>query len=55
MNFIPYKEVLPLYDAGLKVPKDASIMWVDDNFGYIRRLGGPGVADYPFGRWHRGS
>ncbi len=39
--FCPYKEVLPLYDAGLKVPEDAALLWVDDNFGYIRRLGGP--------------
>ena len=53
MNFIPYKEVLPLYESGLKVPKGASIMWVDDNFGYIRRLGGPGAADYTGGMyWH---
>ena len=53
MNFIPYKEVLPLYESGLKVPKGASIMWVDDNFGYIRRLGGPGAADHTGGMyWH---
>ena len=39
--FVPYKEVLPLYDAGLKVPDNATIVWVDDNFGYIRRLGNP--------------
>jgi len=39
--FVPYKEVLPLYDAGLKVPDDVTIVWVDDNFGYIRRLGLP--------------
>lgn len=36
--FVPYKEVLPVYDAGLKVPDDVTLMWVDDNFGYIRRL-----------------
>jgi len=36
--FIPYTEVLGLYDAGLKVPGDAMICWPDDNFGYIRRL-----------------
>lgn len=36
--FVPYKEVLPIYDAGLKVPEDVTLMWVDDNFGYIRRL-----------------
>jgi hypothetical protein len=39
--FIPYKEVLPVYNLGLKVPDDVTIMWVDDNFGYIRRLANP--------------
>lgn len=39
--FVPYKEVLPIYDAGLKVPDDVTLMWVDDNFGYIRRLSNP--------------
>jgi hypothetical protein len=39
--FIPYKEVLPIYDAGLKVPDDVTLVWVDDNFGYIRRLSDP--------------
>ena len=37
--FVPYKEVLPIFNAGLKVPKDATIMWTNDNFGYIRRIG----------------
>jgi hypothetical protein len=36
--FVPYMEVLPVYDAGLEVPPDATVVWVDDNFGYIRRL-----------------
>ena len=36
--FIPYTEVLGLYDSGLKVPGDVTICWPDDNFGYIRRL-----------------
>ena len=36
--FTPYKEVLPAYDAGLKVPGDVTLAWPDDNFGYIRRL-----------------
>lgn len=36
--FIPYKEVLPVYDSGLKVPDDVTLMWTDDNYGYIRRL-----------------
>lgn len=35
--FTPYKEVLDLYDHGLKVPDDVTIIWPDDNFGYIRR------------------
>lgn len=39
--FVPYKEVLQIYDAGLKVPDDVTLVWVDDNFGYIRRLGNP--------------
>lgn len=36
--FVPYKEVLPVYDHGLKVPDDVTLMWPDDNYGYIRRL-----------------
>lgn len=39
--FIPYKEVLPVYDAGLKVPDDVTLIWPDDNYGYIRRLSDP--------------
>ncbi|HEX7653448.1 MAG TPA: glycosyl hydrolase 115 family protein, partial [Verrucomicrobiae bacterium] len=39
--FVPYKEVLPIYDAGLVVPEDVTLVWVDDNFGYIRRLSSP--------------
>lgn len=50
--FTPYKEVLDIYRAGLKVPDDVTLMWTDDNFGYIRqfpnaeerrRSGGAGV------------
>jgi len=36
--FVPYKEVLGLYQNGLKVPDDVTLVWVDDNFGYIRQL-----------------
>ena len=36
--FVPYKEVLPLYNAGLKVPDEATLVWPDDNWGYIRHL-----------------
>lgn len=39
--FVPYKEVLPIYDAGLALPEDVTLMWTDDNFGYLRRLSSP--------------
>ncbi len=35
--FVPYKEVLPLYDSGLKVPDDFTLIWANDNYGYVRR------------------
>ena len=51
--FCPYKEVLPIFNAGLKVPKDATIMWTNDNFGYVRRVGGPQCEGYGGGiYWH---
>lgn len=34
--FCPYKEVLADYRAGLKIPDDVTIVFPDDNFGYIR-------------------
>ncbi len=49
--FVPYKEVLPLL-PGLDLPEDVTLVWPDDNFGYIRqfpdaaqakRSGGSGV------------
>ena len=51
--FCPYKEVLPIYNRGLTVPKGTTIMWTNDNFGYIRRLGGPQQEGYGGGiYWH---
>jgi hypothetical protein len=47
--FIPYTEVLGLYDAGMKVPDDVIICWPDDNFGYIRRLPTPAEQARPGG------
>lgn len=35
--FVPYKEVLELYDNGLKVSEDLTLIWVNDNYGYVRR------------------
>ncbi len=40
MTFIPYKEVLELYDNGLHVPEDMTLVWANDNYGYIRRYPG---------------
>jgi hypothetical protein len=42
--FVPYKEVLGVYRAGLKVPDDVTIVWPDDNFGYIRQFASPEEA-----------
>lgn len=59
--FIPYKEVLDIYNAGLEVPEDVALMWCDDNYGYIRhfpteaernRKGGNGVY-YHVSYWGR--
>lgn len=61
--FIPYKEVLDIYNAGLQVPDDVTLIWCDDNYGYIRhfptaeeraRKGGNGIYYHVFywGRPH---
>lgn len=36
--FVPYKEVLKAYDNGLRLPEDITLVWCDDNHGYITRL-----------------
>lgn len=36
-----YKEVLDTYAAGLRVPDDVTLVWPDDNYGYIAQLPGP--------------
>ena len=38
--FVPYKEVLELYDNGLQVPEDLTLIWTNDNYGYVRRYPG---------------
>lgn len=59
--FVPYKEVLQLYEKGLKVPDYVTLMWCDDNYGYMTRLsdaqeqkrqGGGGVY-YHLSYWGR--
>ena len=58
---IPYKEVLDVYEAGLEVPEDVTLMWCDDNYGYIThfpteeeaaRPGGNGIY-YHVSYWGR--
>jgi len=39
--FTPYKEVLDVYDKGLELPDDVTIIWPDDNYGYMKRLSSP--------------
>ncbi|MEL0457358.1 glycosyl hydrolase 115 family protein [Flavobacteriaceae bacterium SZ-1-7] len=36
--FTVYKEVLDLYKNGLEVPEDVTLVWTDDNYGYIKSL-----------------
>ena len=36
-----YKEVLDVYEAGLQVPDDITLVWPDDNYGYLRQLSTP--------------
>ncbi len=38
--FCPYKEVLTIYRNGLQLPDDITIVWADDNHGYLRQLSG---------------
>lgn len=38
--FTPYKEVLEIYSNGLELPDDITIVWPDDNYGYMKRLSG---------------
>lgn len=36
--FVPYKETLDIYDAGLRVPDDITLVWPDDNYGFMKRV-----------------
>ena len=43
--FTAYKEVLEVYDGGLKLPDDVTLVWPDDNYGYIQRLNNENEAN----------
>lgn len=47
--FVPYKEVLELYEMGLEVPDYVTLMWCDDNYGYLTRLSDAGEQTRPGG------
>ena len=60
-TFVPYKEVLQIMDNGLELPEDITLVWCDDNYGYMTRLsdeqqqkrsGGAGVY-YHLSYWGR--
>ncbi|MBC7915856.1 MAG: glycosyl hydrolase 115 family protein, partial [Pyrinomonadaceae bacterium] len=36
--FTVYKEVLDIYDRNIKLADDITVVWPDDNYGYIQRL-----------------
>ena len=36
--FTPYKEVLHTYEHGMTIPEDVTLVWGDDDFGYMKRL-----------------
>ncbi|ASB49767.1 glycosyl hydrolase 115 family protein [Alkalitalea saponilacus] len=59
--FTTYKEVLDIYDAGMELPEDITLVWPDDNYGYMhrysdaeqeKRIGGSGVY-YHISYWGR--
>ena len=59
--FVPYKEVLQIMENGLQLPEDITLIWCDDNYGYMTRLsdeeqqkrsGGAGVY-YHLSYWGR--
>ncbi len=39
--FVPYKETMDIYENGLQVPDDITLVWVDDNYGYMKRVSNP--------------
>lgn len=49
--FVPYKEVLSLMGTppGLALPDDVTLVWPDDNFGYLRQFPDAAQAQRPGG------
>ena len=47
--YVPHNEALDVYNSGLKAPGDVTIIWPDDNFGYICHLSNPHQRQRPAG------
>ncbi|MDZ7284005.1 glycosyl hydrolase 115 family protein [Sphingomonas sanguinis] len=47
--YVAYHELQEAYDAGLTLPGDVTLMWTDDNYGYLRRLSTPEEQKRPGG------
>jgi hypothetical protein len=47
--FTAYKEVLEIYDQDLQLPEDVTLVWPDDNYGYIQRLNNDAEKKRPGG------
>lgn len=47
--YVPYKEALLVFNSGLEVPPDVTIIWPENNFGYIRQLSTPQQRTHPGG------
>jgi len=47
--FVPYKETMDVYELGLTVPDDITLVWVDDNYGYLKRVSSPEEQKRPGG------
>lgn len=44
---VPYKEVQQIYENGLSVPEDITLVWPDDNYGYMKMLSNPDEQKRP--------
>lgn len=47
--YVPYKEALLVFNSGLEVPQDVTIIWPGNNFGYVRQLSTPQQRKRPGG------
>jgi len=47
--FCPYKEVLDLYRLAPNIPPDITLLWPDDNYGYVRQFSDARERERPGG------